>query len=143
MITLPSDAGENDLAKKGGRYCMFKVGPALILNHGMGFGSLSIAMHEVIKILHYSKATDVSFLRLGTCGGVGQLPGTICITQKGYTELIQDFLPIASCGKVINTKTDASPEFNDEIIAMCEKLGNNYRVGNTVATNCFYEGQGL
>ena len=52
---------------------MFKVGPALIMNHGMGFGSLSIAMHELIKMLHYAEAQDVSFLRLGTCGGVGQV----------------------------------------------------------------------
>ena len=52
---------------------MYKVGPALIMNHGMGFGSLSIAMHELIKMLHYADARDVSFLRLGTCGGVGQV----------------------------------------------------------------------
>lgn len=142
VMNLPSNAADDDLAKKGGRYCMFKVGPALILNHGMGFGSLSIAMHEVIKMLHYAGATNVSFLRLGTCGGVGQTPGTICITEKGYTQLMEDYFPVPSCGEVIKTKTDSNPDFNKEIIAVTERLGFKYTVGNTVATNCFYEGQG-
>ena len=139
---MPEDAADNDLAKKGGRYCMFKVGPALITNHGMGFGSLSINMHELIKMLHYAGATDVSFLRLGTCGGLGLEPGTICLTKTGYTELLQDYLPVPSCGNVIKTKTDANPEFNDQIIKVIQQFGYNYKIGNTVATNCFYEGQG-
>jgi len=142
VMKLESDCAENDLAKKGGRYCMFKVGPALIMNHGMGFGSLSIAMHELLKMLHYAGATDVSFLRLGTCGGVGQEPGTICITEKGYTELLQPFFPVPACGKVIETPTNASAEFNAEIIKVIEGFGFKYKTGNTVATNCFYEGQG-
>lgn len=36
---------------------MYKVGPILTLNHGMGMASLSIAMHEIVKLLYYAKAT--------------------------------------------------------------------------------------
>ena len=110
MMDLPPNAADDDLVKKGGRYCMFKVGPAVIMNHGMGFGSLSIALHEVIKMLHYAKATNVSFLRLGTCGGVGQTPGTICITEKGYTQLMEDYFPVASCGELIKDGVNTGQE---------------------------------
>jgi uridine phosphorylase len=47
---------------------MFKIANTLILNHGMGFGSLSIALHEILKLLHYAKAKDLTFIRMGTCG---------------------------------------------------------------------------
>lgn len=142
MSTIPDDAATDDLAKRGGRYCMFKVGCVLILNHGMGFGSLSIAMNEVIKMLHYAGATAVSFLRIGTCGGLGKPPGTICITQKGYTEQMQDYYPVAACGKVTKTNTESDEDFNKEIIEIINKFEYPYQTGNTVATNCFYEGQG-
>jgi len=47
---------------------MFKIANTLILNHGMGFGSLSIALHEILKLLHYAKAKNLTFIRMGTCG---------------------------------------------------------------------------
>ena len=121
---------------------MFKVGPVLITNHGMGFGSLSILLNEVIKMLHYAEAKNVSFLRLGTCGGLGQTPGTICITKSGYTEILQDFYPVPVMGKVIETSTKSSDEFNQEIMDVADSFNYNYKVGNTVSTNCFYEAQG-
>ena len=54
---------------------MFKLGPVLTLNHGMGFGSASIALHEVAKLLRYAGATDYDFIRMGTSGGLGVEPG--------------------------------------------------------------------
>ena len=54
---------------------MYKIGPILTLNHGMGFGSLSIALHEVAKLLQYAGATDFCFVRMGTSGGLGADPG--------------------------------------------------------------------
>ena len=121
---------------------MYKVGPVLITNHGMGFGSLSILLNEVIKMLHYAGAQNVSFLRLGTCGGLGLTPGTICITKTGYTEILQDFYPVPVMGKVIETSTKSSDEFNQEIMDVADSFNYNYKVGNTVSTNCFYEAQG-
>ena len=37
----------------------------------MGAGSLSILMHELLKLIFYAKCRDVVFLRLGTSGGLG------------------------------------------------------------------------
>ena len=72
-----------------------------------------------------------------------QEPGTICITKKGFTELLQPYFPVPSCGKVIETPTDANEIFNQKLIDLCKKFETPYKVGNTVATNCFYEGQGF
>ena len=35
---------------------------------------MSILLHEISKLLYHAKATDVTFIRLGTSGGVG-VPG--------------------------------------------------------------------
>ena len=61
------------------RFVMYKIGPILALNHGMGFGSLSIALHEVAKLLQYAGATNFCFVRMGTSGGLGADPGTVII----------------------------------------------------------------
>ena len=52
------------------RYAIFKVGPVLISSHGMGMPSMSILLHEVTKMLHYSKATDVTYFRLPPPGAL-------------------------------------------------------------------------
>jgi len=33
---------------------MFKVGPVLSVSHGMGVGSISILLHEIIKLLWHA-----------------------------------------------------------------------------------------
>ena len=40
--------------------------------HGMGMPSMSILLHEIIKVLYYVKATDAIIIRIGTSGGLGQ-----------------------------------------------------------------------
>ncbi|KAG8442702.1 hypothetical protein GDO86_011482 [Hymenochirus boettgeri] len=66
------------------RYAMYKVGPVLSISHGMGIPSISIMLHELIKLLYHSKCSDVTIIRIGTSGGIGQarLDGALC----SYTE---------------------------------------------------------
>lgn len=40
--------------------------------HGMGVPSISIMLHELIKLLHHAQCRDVILFRLGTSGGVGK-----------------------------------------------------------------------
>lgn len=56
---------------KSDRYVLYKVGPVLAVNHGIGTPSLVVIMHEVFKLLHYAEAKDVKFFRIGTSGGLG------------------------------------------------------------------------
>ena len=37
----------------------------------MGIPSLTILLHEVIKLLHYAEAKDAVIIRIGTSGGIG------------------------------------------------------------------------
>lgn len=43
-----------------------------IIQHGMGVPSISIMLHELIKLLHHAQCRDVVLFRLGTSGGVGK-----------------------------------------------------------------------
>lgn len=42
------------------------------LQHGMGIPSISIMLHELIKLLHHAHCTDVTIIRIGTSGGIGE-----------------------------------------------------------------------
>ncbi|PNI43789.1 UPP1 isoform 9 [Pan troglodytes] len=53
------------------RYAMYKVGPVLSVSHGMGIPSISIMLHELIKLLYYARCSNVTIIRIGTSGGIG------------------------------------------------------------------------
>jgi uridine phosphorylase len=46
----------------------------------MGGPSVLILLHEIAKLLKYSKSS-ATWIRIGTCGGIGYEPGTICISD--------------------------------------------------------------
>ena len=61
-LNLDESCAHINLAASAGRYVMYKVGPILALNHGMGMPSLSIALHEVVKLLFYAGASGTATL---------------------------------------------------------------------------------
>lgn len=46
----------------------------LSFQHGMGIPSISIMLHELIKLLHYAKCSNITIIRIGTSGGIGISP---------------------------------------------------------------------
>lgn len=62
------------------RYVIYLVGPVLVCSHGMGGPSISILLNEVAKLLKYAKA-DACWIRMGTCGGVDVVPGTVVVSS--------------------------------------------------------------
>ncbi|CAC5411403.1 udp [Mytilus coruscus] len=62
------------------------------VKHGIGIPSLSVVFNEILKLVHYAKCTDVTFFRIGTCGGVGLEPGTVVLTEKAVDGAFQPFL---------------------------------------------------
>jgi len=68
------------------RYSVFLTGPVLTANHGIGNASISVLLHDLLKLLHFAGASDVNFVRLGTCGGLGIKPGTIVVSTKIVNE---------------------------------------------------------
>ena len=71
------------------RYAMYKVGPVLSISHGMGVPSLSILLHEVIKLLAHARVVDPVFFRIGTCGGIGLEGGTVVVTKEAVDGLLR------------------------------------------------------
>ena len=45
----------------------------------MGVPSITIMLHEIIKLLHYAGAEDAVIIRIGTSGGIGES----VVTQYG------------------------------------------------------------
>ena len=54
---------------------------------------------EVVKLLHYAEATDVSLIRMGTSGGLGVEPGNVILTKNGYDATLQEGHEVTTVGK--------------------------------------------
>lgn len=125
------------------RYCMYKVGPVLSISHGMGVPSISIMLHELIKLLHHAQCHDVILFRLGTSGGVGLAPGTVVITDKAVDYSFRPQFEQAVLGKVITRNTELDEEVANELLQCSSELENFPAViGHTMCAHDFYEGQG-
>lgn len=56
------------LTKSRSRFTLFKLGPCLLSNHGMGSASMSIAMHELFLMCQQAGVIGlITVLRFGTC----------------------------------------------------------------------------
>jgi uridine phosphorylase len=126
------------------RYSLFKVGPVIAVNHGMGQPSISILVHEVTKLLYYARATDVVYIRTGTSGGLGVPPGSVVLATEGVSGDLEGGYPLPILGKTV--RRPAMPD-----AALTEDIGQcareffpkvNLVFGKTLGADCFYEGQG-
>ena len=56
------------LTKPTSRFVLFKLGPVLVSNHGMGAASMSIALHELFLMCQQAGVIrDITIIRFGTC----------------------------------------------------------------------------
>jgi uridine phosphorylase len=81
---------------RGDRFVFFKIGPVISINHGMGVPSITILLHEIIKLLHYAGAVDPVIIRLGTCGGIGVEAGTVVVTNRALNAFLKEEHQIVS-----------------------------------------------
>ena len=135
--TLTNIAGGSD------RYVMFKVGPVLCMSHGMGTPSLSILLHELVKLLHHAECTDVTVFRIGTSGGIGLAPGSVVVTREAVNDLLEPYYRLSVLGKEERFPTCNDPAVREEIISLVNPDEDGFVAieGNTMCTNDFYEGQ--
>lgn len=124
------------------RYTLYKVGPVLVANHGIGMPSISILLHEVTKLLEYAGAHGAIYIRMGTSGGIGVEPGTVVITSEGVNNKTESVDEVAVLGSTVLRPSICSPEVRKEIISAAKEVGLPYAVGKTLSCNDFYEGQG-
>lgn len=124
------------------RYAMYKIGPVLSVSHGMGIPSISIMLHELIKLLHHAHCSDVTIIRIGTSGGIGLEPGTVVITKQSVDATFLPRFEQVILGKTVVRNTDLDESVAQELL-QCSKDLNLFEtvIGNTMCTMDFYEGQ--
>lgn len=66
------------------------------LQHGMGVPSVSILLHEIIKLMYHAKVKDPIFFRIGTCGGVGLEGGTVVISEEAVDAMMNNYYEVVS-----------------------------------------------
>ncbi|KAJ8307511.1 hypothetical protein KUTeg_015595 [Tegillarca granosa] len=95
---LPAGHTLLDISKGSDRYVLYKVGPVISVSHGMGIPSLSILIHEILKLLHHAKCNveDVVFFRLGTSGGLGLEPGTVVISEEAVDGILRSYMEVVN-----------------------------------------------
>ncbi|CEF67115.1 Nucleoside phosphorylase domain and Uridine phosphorylase, eukaryotic family-containing protein [Strongyloides ratti] len=129
-----------DLSKSD-RYCLYKTGKVLWVNHGIGAPSLSVMLNEIIKLLHYANCKDVSFIRLGTSGGIGVEPGTVVISSGALNgELKQEYNQWIM-GKKVSRPCVVDEKLQSEIIETANLINIPQCSGLTLCADDFYEGQ--
>jgi uridine phosphorylase len=140
-LNIPIPGGSAQPIAKTERFSMFKVGPVISINHGMGQPSLSILLNEIAKLLDHAGCPQgsVKFVRIGTSGGVGVEGGTIVIADEALNAKLEP--------KHVKTILGEDKEFPtklDEQLAkdIFELRGDFEAVfGKTIGTDDFYEGQ--
>jgi len=103
--------------------------------------SLSVVLHEIFKIIHYANCSDVRIFRLGTTGGLGVDPGTLVLTKRGYSGALEPFFTQIACGKKKEYNSETDEELTHDLYSFIKDQGFKVEIGNTIATNDFYEEQ--
>jgi len=140
LFNIPEGTKVEPIGKQD-RYSIFKVGPVLISSHGMGMPSFSILLHEMTKLLTYAEAADVTYMRLGSSGGVGVEGGTVVAATHGMNGMLEPTYRLAICGKMVERHSEFSAELCDEIIQSSPTDIPTVK-GKTMGSDCFFEGQG-
>ncbi|XP_007888091.1 uridine phosphorylase 2 isoform X2 [Callorhinchus milii] len=143
-LGLNGDSSDiRDICEGTDRYCMYKIGPVLSISHGMGVPSISIMLHELIKLLHHAKCRDVIIIRMGTSGGIGLEPGTVVITGTAVDSFFQPQFEQIILGKVITHSTELDKDLALLLLNCGQEIPDFQTIiGNTMCTHDFYEGQG-
>lgn len=143
-IKLPTGVCLENITQDADRYAMFKVGPVLSVTHGMGISSLSILLHELFKLIKYAKCTDVTFMRIGTSGGLGLTPGTVVVSEHAVDGLMRPYYEIAILGKLVKCPATFDAKLVQELVDIGNEKFNYFKTvkGTSMCTSDFYEGQG-
>ncbi|BFF92065.1 uridine phosphorylase 1 [Drosophila madeirensis] len=133
-----------DMCAKGHRYALYKVGPVICVSHGVGSSTFSVVLHELLKLVHYARCQDPIFLRIGTCGGIGVTPGTVVVTKDAFNGLLRNEHEIAILGERVVRPAQFPESVIKDILAYGGRPDDGFQIisGNTMGTDCFYEGQG-
>lgn len=143
-LGLDGDGSDiSDICAGTDRYSMYKAGPVLSISHGMGIPSISIMLHELIKLLHHAKCRDVTIIRIGTSGGIGIEPGTVVITDIAVDAFFRPQFEQVILDKVVIRNTQLDQKLAESLLRCSKEISDfSTIIGHTMCTYDFYEGQG-
>ncbi|XP_054721806.1 uridine phosphorylase 2-like isoform X2 [Uloborus diversus] len=129
---------------KSSRYALFKAGPVLCVSHGIGSPSISVVLHEIMKLMHHAGAQDPIFLRIGTCGGLGIPPGSVVISSDSVDGMLRPYQELLVLGQKVQRPSTLDKELSKELLQVAKKHLKECSVvvGRTMCADDFYEGQG-
>ncbi|XP_053115778.1 uridine phosphorylase 2 isoform X4 [Hemicordylus capensis] len=109
----------------------------------MGIPSISIMLHELIKLLHHAKCCDVTIIRIGTSGGLGVEPGSVVITDTAVDSFFKPQFEQVILDNVVVRSTELDQDLAEELLECSREIKDfPTLVGHTMCTYDFYEGQG-
>ncbi|XP_062821521.1 uridine phosphorylase 2 isoform X2 [Anolis carolinensis] len=113
------------------------------IKHGMGVPSISIMLHELIKLLHHAKCCDVTIIRIGTSGGLGIEPGSVVITDIAVDSFFKPQFEQVILDNVVVRSTELDQDLANELLKCSREIEDfPTLIGHTMCTDDFYEGQG-
>lgn len=138
------DSAKLENIATGGRYVMYKVGPVLCVNHNIGASTLSVVLHEMLKLCDHAciPREAIHIIRIGTSGGIGITPGDVIISHKAIDSLMNDHFQSAECGKLVPLKMKLDQDAAHELKNLADEMNMPNVLGGTMGTDDFYLGQG-
>lgn len=131
-----------NLTKHSHRYATYKVGPVLSVSHGIGIPSMTTALQEIIKLLHYAKAVDPIVFRIGTSGGLGIPPGSVVVSSWGLNGYLEKSYDIPVMGRSLKLPAILDKRLSQEIYSMASEEDEfQTYLGGTMGADDFYRGQ--
>ncbi|KHJ48064.1 uridine phosphorylase [Trichuris suis] len=143
---------------KSDRFVLYKCGPVLCVNHGIGEGSCLIMLHEITKLLKHAHVESPLFFRIGTSGGIGTIPlkrwmsltrsvkgiepGTVVVSKGGVNGLLKPHFETCRLGKCVRYDATLDQQLVEDLLAICRQLKIKHTAGLTMGNNDFYEEQG-
>ncbi|XP_048237739.1 uridine phosphorylase 1-like [Haliotis rufescens] len=141
-IKIPAGMTLYNIANGSDRYVIYKTGPVLSVSHGIGIPSLSIIMHEILKLLQHAECSGVTLFRIGTSGGLGLEAGSVVITSEAVDGNLRQYMEVAIMGMVVKLPSFLDKELCQELLAMASEDDHFQTIiGKTMCTHDFYEGQ--
>ncbi|XP_054065734.1 uridine phosphorylase 2 isoform X3 [Rissa tridactyla] len=129
-----------DICAGTDRYAMYRAGPVLSISHGMGIPSISIMLHELIKLLHHAKCRDVTIIRIGTSGGLGIEAGSVVITDMAVDSSFKPRFEQVVLDDVVVRSTELDTDLTEELLACSKEIPDfPTLIGHTMCTYDFYE----
>lgn len=126
---------------KTDRYEMYKTGPVIWANHGMGGPSLSIILDEILQLLQCADAKNVEMFRLGTCGGVGVQPGTVIVSNEAINAALEPYRYQWIGGELVKRPAILDQHLCDELYRIAQQQKVPVVKGVTLCADDFYESQ--